>query len=158
MSLINKMLRDLDARGASRGDHPGLPAAVTPLAARQEPRRGGWWLLGAILATGTGAAVWYVTQDDNLVAPVMPPVVRPAPVAPKAIPKAEPPVAPAPTTEPALPALRIDDDLSVAPADTPAPPRKAPVATPKAPQRKDAGAATSRTLPCIMAVVGTGAG
>ena len=38
MSLVNKMLRDLDARRVGDGERAALPAAVTPLAAHQEPR------------------------------------------------------------------------------------------------------------------------
>ena len=50
MSLVNKMLRDLDARRAGDGDRAALPAAVTPLAARQEPGGGSLWLaLGTVL-------------------------------------------------------------------------------------------------------------
>lgn len=36
MSLVNKMLRDLDARRASDAERYALPTAVTPLAARQK--------------------------------------------------------------------------------------------------------------------------
>ncbi|HEY8855754.1 MAG TPA: tetratricopeptide repeat protein [Rugosibacter sp.] len=36
MSLVNKMLRDLDARRASEAERGALPAAITPLSARRE--------------------------------------------------------------------------------------------------------------------------
>jgi len=59
MSLVNKMLRDLDARRAGNSDRAALPAAVTPLAARQESDgAGSRLLLGVLLAIallGAGA-------------------------------------------------------------------------------------------------------
>ena len=58
MSLINKMLRDLDARKAGEGARARLPAAVTPLAARVERKNNLPWL--AMAAGGLLAlAAWF---------------------------------------------------------------------------------------------------
>ncbi len=54
MSLVNKVLRDLDARRAGEGERTALPAAVTPLVARLD-RSARWpWI---VLGVGAVAAV-----------------------------------------------------------------------------------------------------
>ncbi len=60
MSLVNKMLRDLDARRASEAERGALPSAVTPLAARREiaspwPKR---MAILLVLITGAILAAW----------------------------------------------------------------------------------------------------
>ncbi|MCX7149735.1 MAG: tetratricopeptide repeat protein [Rhodocyclales bacterium] len=148
MSLVNKMLRDLDARRAGEGDRAGLPAAVTPLAARREPSRSlpRLWL-GLALAAAVGGAAWYATQTGNqevsvarpvAVAPAAP-VVAAAPVTPTS---AEPVsvAAPAPVASLEPSSLRMADALSAMPelaVEPPrkVPPRKVPVAAPKTPQK-----------------------
>lgn len=114
MSLVNKMLRDLDARRAAPGERAALPAAVTPLAARQvPPRRGGiWWLLP--LAAAGGAWWWYAmvpAKPDDRTTPATAATVAPAPT----------PVPVAPVALAADPGLRIDPDLASLPAARPAP-------------------------------------
>lgn len=138
MSLVNKMLRDLDARRVGDGDRAALPAAVTPLAARQEPQRGLWWLwLGTVLAVaGLGVAVWNGALPRE--EPARPPAaaVSAAAVTVTAIPE------PAPST--ALPSLRMADELSAAPAVADGVPAKPVTAAAKAPERPAAGVAPPR--------------
>lgn len=63
MSLVNKMLRDLDARKAGESARARLPAAVTPLAARVERKNNLPWLAVAAavliaLAAWLGHGIW----------------------------------------------------------------------------------------------------
>jgi MSHA biogenesis protein MshN len=102
MSLVNKMLRDLDARRVGDGDRAALPAAVTPLAARQDSsQRLVWRLLGAILmAIGLGVVAWYAAQHYRTPTPAN-------------VPDAVPTSVPVPNT--VVPILRMDDQLSERP-------------------------------------------
>jgi len=122
MSLVNKMLRDLDARHAGEGDRAALPAAVTPLAARLEPGRSLSPLrLGAVLiAVGLSVAAWYGMQPGSPAAP---------PEAPVAVVAATP--APSPVADTALPSLRLAGELSAAPLIAAAPPPTAVAIAPK---------------------------
>ncbi|SFD95273.1 tetratricopeptide repeat protein [Massilia yuzhufengensis] len=112
MSLINKMLQDLDARGGQPG-----PAAVSPeIKTVLPPERGFPWLrvalLGALVVVlgGSGYAAWRFKQTapepvptpaPALVAAPLVQVPAPAPVAPAPEPEPEPvPVVPAPAPEP----------------------------------------------------------
>ena len=137
MSLVNKMLRDLDARRAGAGDRAAFPAAVTPLAAHREPGRGKshWWP-GVVLVTAVlGAAAWYGAQPGQPAA--RPPAAAPAvPVTPAAMMPAAAPTAPEPVSVQAfaplagLPPLRMTDQLSGTPDARPgAKPAAAPRAT-----------------------------
>lgn len=149
MSLVNKVLRDLDARRAGDGERAALPAAVTPLASYQEPGDGATRLWpGVVLAfAGLGAAAWYVMQSSGT------PESPPAPVVAKAtaaFPPPAVPVAPAPlpvvvSSEP-IPSLRMAGELSEVPA-LPAPhPRK--TSTPqKAPELPAAPPQAAELLP-----------
>jgi len=104
MSLVNKMLRDLDARHAGDGDRAALPAAVTPLAARQGPRGLPWAWFGTVLVAAVlGVAAWYVTRKPDV---------------PAALPVAAAPPVPAGPVTPAAPIAPVDP---VAPAASPAP-------------------------------------
>lgn len=128
MSLVNRMLRDLDARRAGEGERIGLPAAVTPLAARQDVRGGLPWLwVGvAVVATGLGAGVWLSAHDAAPPAPVAPP---PAATTPAVAPAVRPP--PAPGAEPAPLSLRLADEIAAPPTRAAEPARK-PATVPKA--------------------------
>ena len=112
MSLVNRMLRDLDARRAGDGERIGLPAAVTPLAARQDLHGGlPWiWVGAAVVAAGLAAGVWLNAHDAAPPSPVVPPptVVAPVVRAP-----------PAPGAEPAPLSLRLADELAAPPARKP---------------------------------------
>lgn len=125
MSLVNKMLRDLDARRAAPGERTALPSAVTPLAARQEvPQSKVVWLGALVLAAGVAAVVWWwlssaATRPTLVIAPAAPPVVTDVP------PPVVVAVAPTPTLAPVdriaapsrprlvEPGLRIDPDLAM---------------------------------------------
>ena len=145
MSLVNKMLRDLDARRVGDGDRAALPAAVTPLAARQESSRGPLWLaLGMVLVAAVlVVAAWYAIHNPE--APVARPVfVVPAiPAAPTVVAPAESVSAPPPAANAALPSLRMADELSVTPAVVATPPRKTVAATPPPSERPAASGVPS---------------
>lgn len=174
MSLVNKMLRDLDARRVGEGERAALPAAVTPLAARNEPVRLLPLLLFAAvaLAAAAGGIAWYGTQADAPSLPAAPPTPAPAAVA-------QIPVAPAPVALAATPAapvavatdgpaateaasnaapasLRMADELLVAPAAVAVPPAKPAAAAPKPAepnpvQPKFPEIATARPPPAVSA-------
>lgn len=148
MSLVNKMLRDLDARRVGEGERAALPAAVTPLAARNEPVRLLPLLLFAAvaLAAAAGGMVWYGAQPGDSPLPASPRIPAPAPVAqipaapvPAPVVSAATPAVPAvaatddaAATNAAPPSLRMADELQVAPAVVVVPPAKPAAAAPKA--------------------------
>ena len=157
MSLVNKMLRDLDARRAGDGDRAAFPAAVTPLAARQEPRRALSWLwLGTVLVVaGLGAAAWYGMQSSkpevSAARPVAAAPTAPAvPAVPAAVESASA-AAPASAAPVALPSLRMADELSAAPAVAAEPPRKAAAAS-TTPETPVASAALPPPRPLVAAM------
>lgn len=142
MSLINKMLKDLDARAGQPGAAP-LPADVRPVAApeRRGPVLRAALVGGALLAVGAGVAGWKTMQtaptptpapavlaaaqapartavvvDMPAAAPVQ--VVDVAPAAPMPTPEPEP--APEPAPAPA-PAARRAAPVAAAPTARPAP-------------------------------------
>jgi MSHA biogenesis protein MshN len=161
MSLVNKMLRDLDARRVDAGERAALPAAVTPLAAHQEPSRLSLplWFGALAFVTILGGVALYKMQNEQsptalavpvaapvapspVVAPVMPPAVPvtgPAPMVAMA-PAAVEPVSAPPVLAgiPVVPqSLRMADELSVMPVPAVETLHKATVA-PKTPERKAA--------------------
>jgi MSHA biogenesis protein MshN len=123
MSLINKMLRDLDARRGGEGDRAALPAAVTPLAARQMPSLvSPLMLLGTLtLVTVLGAVAWY-KMETSPPRPVV--AVAPAPLPAVATPAATPPVPP-----PATPAVAPEATAVQAVVPVPAATEKAAMET-----------------------------
>ena len=142
MSLVNKMLRDLDARRAGDSDRVAFPAAVTPLAARREPRGLSWLWLGTVLAAAVlGATAWHGTQPGKQEVPVARPLAAaPAISAPvESIPAA----APAPVADAVQPSLRLADQLSAVPAVVTAPPPIAGASAPKTAERQVAVAVPS---------------
>lgn len=88
MSLVNKVLRDLDARRAGEGERAALPAAVTPLAARLDrPARWPRVFLGAIaVAAVLGVAVSNVQDFLPRETPAAPPTQLVPPTQPQAAP------------------------------------------------------------------------
>lgn len=149
MSVINKMLRDLDARRA-RGQLPELERTATPasllgtssiskaVAAGSSSRR--WWLLAFGAVAIAALLVWYfdtarpVSVAQGGVAQAVPQVLVPAPdvvVAPAprltasaAVPAASAPetvlrVAPAPAQRPRPPARADTPAVAQAPASAP---------------------------------------
>lgn len=147
MSLVNKMLRDLDARRVGDSDRAAFPAAVTPLAAHQEPRRASRLWLGMVLVVaGLGVAAWYGAQQMSATPAVAEaPAALPVPAAPAVAPTVAPSAAsaaePARAANAALPSLRLADQLSAVPR--PEPQRKVVAPAPKTPERL-ADAAPSR--------------
>lgn len=92
MSVINQMLRDLDARQATDQERAGLPPRLRTLPPNSLGRPAAWrLLLVAIaviaLAAGVAIGVFFVSPSDRPVAPVPPPPATPA---------VAPPVTPAP--------------------------------------------------------------
>jgi MSHA biogenesis protein MshN len=127
MSLINKMLQDLDARGGQPA-----PAAVSPeIKPVLPPERGFPWLrvalLGGLVAVlgASGYLAWRVKQTTAVEVPVE----AAAPVA------AATPAAPAPAAAPAAPAQPVLAEAAPAPVSVPDPvPREAPPPAPAAPE------------------------
>ncbi|MBI5107527.1 MAG: tetratricopeptide repeat protein [Rhodocyclales bacterium] len=140
MSLINKMLRDLDARHIGEGERAALPAAVTPLAARQEQKsRPTAVALGLLVIVAlAGALAWQEFRPD--LAPIRPalppsaprPLAAPAPLAapnPDPAPVATSPPAPGEAVPPTRSAdvvpppsaLRMADELSAVAPVVPSP-------------------------------------
>jgi len=122
MSLINEMLRDLEARRAGELTRPDLQREIRPLPEAVPSRRRSLpWLLALLVVSGAGAAWWWVGTP----APweTTPPVPAPAPMpaAPAVTPP--PPVvkAPEPSEAAISDALRMADSLANPPAEAAAP-------------------------------------
>lgn len=146
MSLVNKMLRDLDARRAGETERAALPVAVTPLAARQAPPAA-WpkWaaLVVMVLAVLVALAAWALLKSGSG-APAPAVTSVPAPPIPASAPEASPVppptpasgVSPAPGVSPAATqdkSLQLDYDLSLkSSVPTPAATTPSPVAPPAA--------------------------
>jgi MSHA biogenesis protein MshN len=125
MSIINQMLRDLDARHASANERAGLPTGLRTLPPEPASRPKTWLLLAAGLIVGALIAWFFVSQQAST--PVMPqavtPVAQPQPVPP-----------PAPMTAPEAPAPVPVPAPVPAPKPAPAPaPAVVPVTKPPAP-------------------------
>lgn len=164
MSLVNKMLRDLDARHVGDDERAALPAAVTPLAAHREPPSLRPWLLaGGVVAAVAAATTFWILQrpfDEALEAAPAPPVAAgpKAPAAAEAAPAAGPTPQATPGGDPA-PAdggtaggLRLSDALASPPQ------RSVPAKSPAAatPVAVPPGAAPPTTVaPPVRAVAET---
>ena len=139
MSLINRMLQDLDARQAAPGGRHPLPAEVRPLPPRPPSRRPVVFAGLAVLALAVGLAV----AQWPLVAPAAPPLAAVAPVAP-AVPEAAIAAVAAPPVPPVQPASTGQSAPTVAAEKTAEPPAALPAET-KRP------AATPRAMPPLAA-------
>lgn len=120
MSLINKMLRDLDARKAGEGARARLPAAVTPLAARVGRKNNLPWLAmaaGGLLALA--AWFWHGMQAPAEIPAAVPQQLSASPSA------APPPTELAPQTTGAqaspAPKAAVSPHSSAAPSNPPMP-------------------------------------
>lgn len=138
MSVINQMLRDLDARDASAQERAGLPPRLRTLPPSGQARAQQWRMLGIGVGIGALAA--------GLVAALLAggsPEPSPAPAAPPAAPVAAPAaVSPAPTLAPPVPV--VDDgamklstliskpEAATLPAARPAPAKPAAAPAPAA--------------------------
>ncbi|HLA35366.1 MAG TPA: tetratricopeptide repeat protein [Rhodocyclaceae bacterium] len=117
MSLVNQVLRDLDARRAIDGARSGLPEAVTPLARRQEHGPASpWRWIGLLAAIAVAASLVWAWTSGRFNRPA-PPLVAIAPLA-----------APPTTVVPPLPLI-----TPAAPAAPIAPPTSTPDPIPLAP-------------------------
>lgn len=115
MSVINKMLRDLDARRAGgslpqlqRQGGPDALLGTVSVGAAAEPSAahgGRWWLAAIVLFAGSGLAAWYILEG----AAALPPAPVPAAVV------AVTPPASAPSMSPAA---ETPEPSASAPADT----------------------------------------
>lgn len=127
MSIINQMLRDLDARHASANERAGLPTGLRTLPPEQAPRPKTWLLLAAGLIVGALIAWLFVSQQTS--APVM---LQPVP--PVAQPQPAPPVPPAPAPVPETPVPASVPVPVPAPKPAPAPvPAVVPMTKPPTP-------------------------
>jgi MSHA biogenesis protein MshN len=162
MSLINKMLKDLDARAGQPGAAP-LPADVRPVTApeRRGPVLRAALVGGALLAVGAGVVGWKTMQAAPTPTPA-PAVLAAAPVPARTavvvdMPAAAPvqvvdvaPAVPVPTPQPA-PEPEPAPEPTPAPAPAPAAKRVTPVAP--APTAKPAPRTVSvaKTVPAAPA-------
>jgi len=136
MSLINKMLKDLDARAGQPGAAP-LPADVRPVVApeRRGPVLRAALVGGALLAVGAGVVGWKTMQTAPTPTPA-PAVLAAAPVAARtAVVVDMPAAAPVQVVDvaPAMPAPTPESEPAPEPAPAPAPPPAAKRVTPVAP-------------------------
>lgn len=150
MSVINQMLRDLDARHASANERAGLPAGLRPLPPEPAPRAKTWLLLAAGLIAGALIAGYFVSRTAAPPAsptpslPSAPPAPTPASTAPASTAQIAqaPEQAPAPASAPvaalapasvAVPAIRTPPPVAVSPANPVAAPvpATAPVERPE---------------------------
>ena len=152
MSLINRMLQDLDARRETHGAGANLPNDVRPLPAAPPSRLP--WMLAALAGFGVAALATYFALREPAapVAPPAPPVAtQPAPLAVQAEAGVAP--APVPAAEPVVPEPAEKDvpaEISAARAEAPresetlaAPARRAdaPVEAPRSePAKREAAA------------------
>lgn len=102
MSLINKLLQDLEQRQA--GTENNTPISVGVQSVRRTPRRGGWMVAAMLILPVAAAAGLWAVMSKGPVPPVTmakaPATVAPAPVV-AAAPVAAAPVAVAPVAAPA---------------------------------------------------------
>lgn len=124
MSIINQMLRDLDARQASAQERAGLPSGLRTLPPEPQRRAQPLGLLVIGLIVGAAAAGFFarqsapppVTHAEKAAAPQSAPVSAVPPAAP-----AETPVITAPAPSPSA--------AAAAPAEVAPPPQPAPAPT-----------------------------
>ncbi|RTL57850.1 MAG: tetratricopeptide repeat protein [Rhodocyclaceae bacterium] len=113
MSLLNKMLRDLDTRRAADSERQSLPGDVRPLP--PAPRASA---MPVVLGVFAGAAVlvglfWWAPWMPSVPAPlVMPPPVASPPVS--ALPTSAPVPAPSVTAPSGAPRLKLEAELPAA--------------------------------------------
>jgi len=133
MSLINRMLQDLEQR-RTPGDERIQLTGVRAIAPRGITRRSGWWLGTLVALLGVIAALVWLLQRQTP-APVSPPAAPVATQPPMAPVAAQPPAAPVAAQPPAAPAVAkppVVDKPPVVPAAIKPP--AAPVAAPPPPK------------------------
>lgn len=173
MSVINRMLRDLDARAASEKERAGLPGHLRTLPAAPRRSSNGWLLLLAGAALGgvlAGGLLWSPSKEATVGQPAVAPAPTIAPAAlarppasdPSALPLAAvlipldapaplplPTPAPAALPEPDIDSMKLSLQISRVPASVVDPPVAAPVRLAPAVDRQAAGnpAAAPPTAP-----------
>ena len=112
MSLINKMLRDLDAREQEGGLETNLPLDVRPLPSQRATR---WPFAGSVLLValpgGLAYVYWGLPAEE-----VKPAAVQPAPAVPEIAPAEPPPLATA--VEAVAPEAGVADSVASAASDS----------------------------------------
>lgn len=135
MSIINQMLRDLDARHASANERAGLPSNLRTLPPEAASRSKGWLLLAAGLLVGALAAWFILGQQVPQPAPAPVATVTQPPSPPEQLQPAQPAsqeIAPAVVAKPA-PVPAPAPAPVVAAASKPAPVTSPTVAAPVKP-------------------------
>ncbi len=153
MSLINKMLQDLESRRATLSGDAGTQHEIRSLPPQRDALPWAKFFLVAVLALVAGAAVWFLSGSQTQHAPAP----APAPIAagPVAAPIASAPIAPAPATAPDTQAPAASPQPAEAPppsppaaaATLPQPPPAAPAAEKKIPAAPPPPAAAAKTRP-----------
>ncbi|MFC5478138.1 tetratricopeptide repeat protein [Massilia suwonensis] len=149
MSLINKMLQDLDARGTTRAG--GVPPEIKTVGVERRLPVGRIAAIAGGVVLALGAAAWIIfplkgkTYDEQ----PAPPVAEAVPAAPVTVAEVAPPAAPAPTQQPATPPAAAQPDpepVASAPRkpaatvkEQPAPPAPKPAA----PEKQSTASTTS---------------
>lgn len=143
MSLINKLLQDLEQRQG--GDASGAPISIGVQPVRRTPRRGGWMIATMLLLPVVAAAGLWALMSKG---PVPPVTVAKAPAVVATAPAPAPAAAPAPAPAPeATPAAAPAPAPVAAPAPAPvvaAVEAKPDVAKPEAAKAEVAKAATPK--------------
>ena len=131
MSVINRMLQELDRRHAA-APPDALSQQVQAVRVRRRRRDLFWLILGLEVAVALGWLAWtrYQLRPHSVVTPLaLQSLGKPRPAQPKPIKRAQPappaPVAQEPPPPPPSPAAAIELTQASPPADVPAPPRKA---------------------------------
>lgn len=151
MSVINQMLRDLDAREANAQERVGLPPRLRTLPPAKVARAAQWRML--VLGIGIGAALAGVAAGFFRQADM----ASPAPAAVSAVPVAPVAAPPAPSLAlPALPPVVVAADAADAQPPTPPPepvrvPAKPAAARPAVPAKSVIAAPESKAVPATAA-------
>lgn len=133
MSLINKMLQDLDARGTTRAD--GVPPEIKTVASgtrRMAPLRIAA-IVAAVLVLAGGAVAWFVLPLKGYTyQPPQPQPVAPTPAAPPpTVAEAAPVQAPVVDTPPPVAAETVEAPPALAKEDVAEPVRSVPAERPR---------------------------
>lgn len=142
MSVINQMLRDLDARQASAHERAGLPPRLRPLPPAPVARtRAGLWLLLGLVAGATGAALFYARTPTS-----PPPAHEVAPAAVSAHADAGAPLPPVVPKAEETPPLAMPVPMGTPSATAAAAPRPAAAPPPSEAARAPTSKAAAVTL------------
>jgi MSHA biogenesis protein MshN len=141
MSVINQMLRDLDARQASKQERAGLPPHLRTLPPAHTRRARSWGLLFVGLAAGAAIA-WLIAGQAPAPTPVAAPASPPAQTAPEV-----------PLIPPSAPVAVQPVPTIVAPPAAATPLIKVPAPAPKVKEEAKPIPPPSSPRPAVEAVV-----